>query len=211
LFSTRASTTPLRNHRLPTIASGDTLVIKPDEKTEESISWLISKFSKNISQNKLDSRLKMKNRKAEEFERVSATTLEREFRVGGAEGEHLKSTVGSLAGLMGGHYEDYSNRGISFKPITPPQQVLGVGADPTYIANEETGLYTAIPDHMGRGPSDESSDDEEDEEDPGRSEGSGSMTSIFGQMKGKAWKSSPKGIFVISSTISRDNTAGEEA
>jgi hypothetical protein len=165
LFSTRASTTPLRNHRLPTIASGDTLVIKPDEKTEESISWLISKFSKNISQNKLDSRLKMKNRKAEEFERVSATTLEREFRVGGAEGEHLKSTVGSLAGLMGGHYEDYSNRGISFKPITPPQQVLGVGADPTYIANAETSLYTAIPDHMGRGPSDESSDDEEDEED----------------------------------------------
>jgi transcription factor STE12 len=46
------------------------------------------------------------------------------------------------------HYEDYSQRGISFEPITPPQHGLGMGAEPAYIANEETGLYTAIPDHM---------------------------------------------------------------
>lgn len=47
------------------------------------------------------------------------------------------------------HYEDYSNRGISFEPITPPQQALGMGAEPAYIANEDTGLFTAIPDHIG--------------------------------------------------------------
>ncbi|KAH7360972.1 STE like transcription factor-domain-containing protein [Rhexocercosporidium sp. MPI-PUGE-AT-0058] len=51
--------------------------------------------------------------------------------------------------FVSSHYEDYSNRGISFEPITPPQQALGMGAEPAYIANEETGLYTAIPDHMG--------------------------------------------------------------
>ncbi|ORY69799.1 STE like transcription factor-domain-containing protein [Pseudomassariella vexata] len=51
--------------------------------------------------------------------------------------------------FVSSQYEDYSNRGISFEPITPPQQALGLGAEPAYIANEETGLYTAIPDHMG--------------------------------------------------------------
>lgn len=51
--------------------------------------------------------------------------------------------------FVSSQYEDYSNRGISFEPITPPQQALGLTAEPAYIANEETGLYTAIPDHMG--------------------------------------------------------------
>ncbi|CAJ2506888.1 Uu.00g080740.m01.CDS01 [Anthostomella pinea] len=51
--------------------------------------------------------------------------------------------------FVSSQYEDYSNRGISFEPITPPQQALGIGAEPAYIANEETGLYTAIPDHLG--------------------------------------------------------------
>ncbi|KAI0386176.1 STE-domain-containing protein [Hypomontagnella monticulosa] len=50
--------------------------------------------------------------------------------------------------FVSSHYEDYSNRGISFEPITPPQQALAIGAEPAYIANEETGLYTAIPDHI---------------------------------------------------------------
>lgn len=50
--------------------------------------------------------------------------------------------------FVSSHYEDYSNRGISFEPITPPQQSMGMGSEPAYIANEETGLYTAIPDHM---------------------------------------------------------------
>lgn len=50
--------------------------------------------------------------------------------------------------FVSSQYEDYSNRGISFEPITPPQQALGIAAEPAYIANEETGLYTAIPDHM---------------------------------------------------------------
>lgn len=50
--------------------------------------------------------------------------------------------------FVSSQYEDYSNRGISFEPITPPQQAMGIGAEPAYIANEETGLYTAIPDHL---------------------------------------------------------------
>jgi transcription factor STE12 len=48
--------------------------------------------------------------------------------------------------FVSSHYEDYSNRGISFEPITPPQQSIHLGAEPAYIANEDTGLYTAIPD-----------------------------------------------------------------
>ncbi|PSS03892.1 STE like transcription factor [Coniella lustricola] len=50
--------------------------------------------------------------------------------------------------FVSSQYEDYSNRGISFEPITPPQQALAIAAEPAYIANEETGLFTAIPDHM---------------------------------------------------------------
>ena len=50
--------------------------------------------------------------------------------------------------FVSSHYEDYSNRGISFEPVTPPQQALGMSAEPAYIANEETGLYSAVPDHM---------------------------------------------------------------
>ncbi|CRG88596.1 Transcription factor steA [Talaromyces islandicus] len=48
--------------------------------------------------------------------------------------------------FVSSQYEDYSNRGISFEPITPPQHAVPLGAEPAYIANEETGLYTAIPD-----------------------------------------------------------------
>lgn len=43
------------------------------------------------------------------------------------------------------HYDAYSARGVSYEPITPPQQAVPVGTEPAYIANEETGLYTAIP------------------------------------------------------------------
>lgn len=46
------------------------------------------------------------------------------------------------------HFEDFSNRGLSFEPITPPQQSMTMNAEPAYIANEETGLYSAIPDHL---------------------------------------------------------------
>ncbi|KAL8710986.1 MAG: hypothetical protein Q9220_004585 [cf. Caloplaca sp. 1 TL-2023] len=48
--------------------------------------------------------------------------------------------------FVSSQYEDYSNRGISFEPLTPPQQAQSLGAEPAYIANEDTGLYTAIPD-----------------------------------------------------------------
>lgn len=42
-------------------------------------------------------------------------------------------------------FEDYSNRGMSYEPITPPQHAVPVGAEPAYIANEDTGLYSVIP------------------------------------------------------------------
>ncbi|KAL8699382.1 MAG: hypothetical protein Q9224_001438 [Gallowayella concinna] len=48
--------------------------------------------------------------------------------------------------FVSSQYEDYSNRGISFEPLTPPQHAHSLGAEPAYIANEDTGLYTAIPD-----------------------------------------------------------------
>lgn len=48
--------------------------------------------------------------------------------------------------FVSSQYEDYSNRGISFEPVTPPQQAQQLGAEPAYIANEDTGLYTALPD-----------------------------------------------------------------
>ena len=47
--------------------------------------------------------------------------------------------------FVSSQYEDYSNRGISFEPVTPPQQAQALGQEPAYIANEDTGLYTAIP------------------------------------------------------------------
>ncbi|OAF55692.1 homeodomain transcription factor ste12 [Pseudogymnoascus destructans] len=49
--------------------------------------------------------------------------------------------------FVSSHYEDYTSRGLSFEPITPPQ-ASGMGPEPTYIANEDTGLYSAIPEHM---------------------------------------------------------------
>lgn len=48
--------------------------------------------------------------------------------------------------FVSSQYEDYSNRGLSFEPVTPPQHSVGLGGEPAYIANEDTGLYTAIPD-----------------------------------------------------------------
>lgn len=48
--------------------------------------------------------------------------------------------------FVSSQYEDYSNRGLSFEPMTPPQNSIPLGPEPAYIANEDTGLYTAIPD-----------------------------------------------------------------
>lgn len=53
--------------------------------------------------------------------------------------------------FVSSQYEDYSNRGLSFEPLTPPQHTVGLGAEPAYIANEDTGLYTAIPDLSSAG------------------------------------------------------------
>ncbi|KAL4770785.1 transcription factor steA [Aspergillus nidulans var. acristatus] len=47
--------------------------------------------------------------------------------------------------FVSSQYEDYSNRGLSFEPVTPPQHSSHIGPEPAYIANEDTGLYTAIP------------------------------------------------------------------
>lgn len=47
--------------------------------------------------------------------------------------------------FVSSHFEDYSTRGLSYEPITPPQHAVPNGAEPAYIANEDTGLYTAIP------------------------------------------------------------------
>ena len=54
--------------------------------------------------------------------------------------------------FVSSQYEDYSNRGLSFEPVTPPQHAQSLSAEPAYIANEDTGLYTAIPE-MSSAPS----------------------------------------------------------
>ncbi|KAI5297822.1 homeodomain transcription factor ste12 [Ascosphaera atra] len=48
--------------------------------------------------------------------------------------------------IVSSHYDEYASRGLSYEPVTPPQNGLPVGSDPAYIANEDTGLFTAIPD-----------------------------------------------------------------
>jgi transcription factor STE12 len=48
--------------------------------------------------------------------------------------------------FVSSHFEDYSTRGLSYEPLTPPQHANGMTTEPAYIANEDTGLYTAIPD-----------------------------------------------------------------
>ncbi|KAM5456302.1 hypothetical protein McanMca71_002733 [Microsporum canis] len=48
--------------------------------------------------------------------------------------------------FVSSHYDEYANRGISFEPLTPPQHAMHLSSEPAYIANEDTGLYTAIPD-----------------------------------------------------------------
>ncbi|KAG9774868.1 STE-domain-containing protein, partial [Aureobasidium melanogenum] len=47
--------------------------------------------------------------------------------------------------FVSSHFEDYSTRGLSYEPITPPQHAMPSGTEPAYIANEDTGLYSAIP------------------------------------------------------------------
>ncbi|KAK5115914.1 hypothetical protein LTR62_000370 [Meristemomyces frigidus] len=49
--------------------------------------------------------------------------------------------------FISSHFEDYSQRGLSFEPLTPPQHSMGALHEAAYIANEDTGLYTAIPDY----------------------------------------------------------------
>lgn len=48
--------------------------------------------------------------------------------------------------FVSSHFEDYSQRGLSFEPLTPPQHTMGMMSEPAYVANEDAGLYTAIPD-----------------------------------------------------------------
>ncbi|SMQ53196.1 unnamed protein product [Zymoseptoria tritici ST99CH_3D7] len=48
--------------------------------------------------------------------------------------------------FVSSHFEDYSQRGLSFEPLTPPQGTVGMPSEATYIANEDTGLYAAMPD-----------------------------------------------------------------
>ncbi|KAE9983668.1 hypothetical protein BLS_009661 [Venturia inaequalis] len=44
------------------------------------------------------------------------------------------------------YYGTMSNPRMSFEPMTPPQHSMGGSMEPAYIQNEDTGLYTAIPD-----------------------------------------------------------------
>ena len=45
-------------------------------------------------------------------------------------------------------YEDFSNRGVSYEPITPPQQFNAYTPEPAY-AQEDNGLYNALSEQQG--------------------------------------------------------------
>ncbi|KAL9060780.1 MAG: hypothetical protein Q9162_000484 [Coniocarpon cinnabarinum] len=44
------------------------------------------------------------------------------------------------------HYDNYSNRGISYEPITPPQAVSNYHQEPAYGPADDNGLYGALSD-----------------------------------------------------------------
>ncbi|MCJ1306913.1 homeodomain transcription factor ste12 [Agyrium rufum] len=48
--------------------------------------------------------------------------------------------------FVSSHHEDYSARGISFEPVTPPQMSQQIGAEPAYLSADESQLYTSMPD-----------------------------------------------------------------
>ncbi|KAI9829649.1 MAG: homeodomain transcription factor ste12, partial [Phylliscum demangeonii] len=48
--------------------------------------------------------------------------------------------------FVSSQFDDYGPRGVSYEPLTPPQPAMAMAAEPAYIANEETGLYAALPD-----------------------------------------------------------------
>lgn len=48
--------------------------------------------------------------------------------------------------FVSSHHEGYSARGVSYEPITPPQNTMPPGYEPMYVAHEEAGLYSAMPD-----------------------------------------------------------------
>lgn len=43
------------------------------------------------------------------------------------------------------HLEDYSNRGLSYEPLTPPMHSMTLPSEPAYITNEDIGLYSTMP------------------------------------------------------------------
>ncbi|TKX22251.1 transcription factor STE12 [Elsinoe australis] len=51
--------------------------------------------------------------------------------------------------FVSSQFEDYSTRAMSFEPMTPPQHTNAGNHEAAYIANEDTGLYSAIPDMGG--------------------------------------------------------------
>jgi transcription factor STE12 len=46
------------------------------------------------------------------------------------------------------HYEDYSQRGLSFEPITPPQQSINLGNEAAYIAHEDSTFQAGMSETM---------------------------------------------------------------
>lgn len=49
--------------------------------------------------------------------------------------------------FVSSQYDEYGNRGLSFEPITPPQQALGMPADSTYI-NDDNNVYPNVSDSL---------------------------------------------------------------
>jgi len=48
--------------------------------------------------------------------------------------------------FVSSHFEDYSTRGMSFEPMTPPQHNLHQGPEAAYIASDDASLYGNVSD-----------------------------------------------------------------
>jgi transcription factor STE12 len=55
--------------------------------------------------------------------------------------------------FVSSHYEDYSNRGLSFEPVTPPQHAQVLAAEPAYVSHNDDGLYGSAPEPSQQYPS----------------------------------------------------------
>nr|AAK21854.1 homeodomain transcription factor StlA [Talaromyces marneffei]ABH09729.1 STE12-like protein [Talaromyces marneffei] len=140
-FSAHASTT-YGQPTSPIVRSID--VMPPPQMAPSTMTMLPEDTGSSVLYNQVPMAMKRENDYAQiQYERSTSIPFNRLHQRHASMPSYMEYSP--APSFVSSQFEDYSNRGISFEPITPPQQPM-LGAEPAYIANEETGLYTAIPD-----------------------------------------------------------------